>query len=113
MPVLPSALGTSRVTRTPRRDRAAMVLVACSASVAVVGRERSQAYRRRRGEDTPPTLRPRRWLSNGGLAGARASVYKRRAMPRAAVFSTNFLDYSQTFVHEEVTHHERYQVEVF
>jgi colanic acid/amylovoran biosynthesis glycosyltransferase len=34
-------------------------------------------------------------------------------MPRAAVFSTNFLDYSQTFVHEEVTHHERYAVEVF
>jgi glycosyltransferase involved in cell wall biosynthesis len=34
-------------------------------------------------------------------------------MPRAAVFSTNFLDYSQTFVHQEVTHHARYQVEVF
>ena len=34
-------------------------------------------------------------------------------MPRAAVFSTNFLDYSQTFVHQEVTHHQRYQVEVF
>jgi colanic acid/amylovoran biosynthesis glycosyltransferase len=34
-------------------------------------------------------------------------------MPRAAVFSTNFLDYSQTFVHEEVTHHQRYAVEVF
>jgi glycosyltransferase involved in cell wall biosynthesis len=34
-------------------------------------------------------------------------------MPRAALFSTNFLDYSQTFVHEEVTHHQRYQVEVF
>lgn len=34
-------------------------------------------------------------------------------MPRAAVFSTNFLDYSQTFVHQEVTHHRRYAVEVF
>ena len=34
-------------------------------------------------------------------------------MPRAAVFSTNFLDYSQTFVHDEVTHHQRYVVEVF
>lgn len=34
-------------------------------------------------------------------------------MPRAAVFSTNFLDYSQTFVHEEVTHHQRYRVDVF
>lgn len=34
-------------------------------------------------------------------------------MPRAAVFSTNFLEYSQTFVHQEVTHHTRYQVEVF
>jgi glycosyltransferase involved in cell wall biosynthesis len=34
-------------------------------------------------------------------------------MPRAAVFSTNFLDYSQTFVHQEVSHHARYQVEVF
>ncbi|HEX6243539.1 MAG TPA: glycosyltransferase [Polyangiales bacterium] len=34
-------------------------------------------------------------------------------MPRAAVFSSDFLDYSQTFVHQEVTHHTRYQVEVF
>jgi colanic acid/amylovoran biosynthesis glycosyltransferase len=34
-------------------------------------------------------------------------------MPKVAVFSTNFLDYSQTFVFEEVTHHERYEVEVF
>ena len=34
-------------------------------------------------------------------------------MPRAAVFSTNFLDYSQTFVHHEVSQHTRYQVEVF
>lgn len=34
-------------------------------------------------------------------------------MPRVAVFSTNFLDYSQTFVYEEITHHERYDVEVF
>jgi glycosyltransferase involved in cell wall biosynthesis len=31
----------------------------------------------------------------------------------AAVFSTNFLEYSQTFVHDEVTNHERYRVEVF
>jgi colanic acid/amylovoran biosynthesis glycosyltransferase len=36
-----------------------------------------------------------------------------RTMPRVAVFSTNFLEYSQTFVHEEVTHHTRYEVEVF
>jgi colanic acid/amylovoran biosynthesis glycosyltransferase len=34
-------------------------------------------------------------------------------MPRVALFSTNFVDYSQTFVHEEVTHHQRYEVEVF
>ena len=34
-------------------------------------------------------------------------------MRRVALFSTNFLEYSQTFVHEEVTHHERYAVEVF
>ena len=34
-------------------------------------------------------------------------------MPRVALFSTNFLEYSQTFVHEEVTHHRRYEVEVF
>ena len=27
--------------------------------------------------------------------------------------STNFLEYSQTFVHEEITHHERYEVDVF
>ncbi len=34
-------------------------------------------------------------------------------MPKVAVFSTNFLDYSQTFVYEEITHHTRYQVELF
>ncbi len=34
-------------------------------------------------------------------------------MRRVAVFSTNFLEYSQTFVHEEVTHHRRYVAEVF
>ena len=34
-------------------------------------------------------------------------------MRRVAVFSTNFLEYSQTFVHEEVTHHSRYVPEVF
>ena len=34
-------------------------------------------------------------------------------MPKVAVFSTNFLEYSQTFVYEEITHHQRYQVEVF
>jgi colanic acid/amylovoran biosynthesis glycosyltransferase len=34
-------------------------------------------------------------------------------MSRVALFSTNFLEYSQTFVHEEVTHHVRYEVEVF
>lgn len=30
-----------------------------------------------------------------------------------ALFSTNFLAYSQTFVYEEIRHHERYDVEVF
>lgn len=35
------------------------------------------------------------------------------SMRRVAVFSTNFLEYSQTFVHEEVTHHTRYVAEVF
>jgi colanic acid/amylovoran biosynthesis glycosyltransferase len=34
-------------------------------------------------------------------------------MRRVALFSTNFLEYSQTFVHEEITHHERYEVDVF
>jgi glycosyltransferase involved in cell wall biosynthesis len=34
-------------------------------------------------------------------------------MRRVALFSTNFLEYSQTFVHEEIIHHERYEVEVF
>jgi glycosyltransferase involved in cell wall biosynthesis len=34
-------------------------------------------------------------------------------MPNVAVFSTNFLEYSQTFVHEEITHHSRYEVDVF
>lgn len=32
---------------------------------------------------------------------------------RVALFSTNFLAYSQTFIYEEVRHHERYAVEVF
>jgi colanic acid/amylovoran biosynthesis glycosyltransferase len=34
-------------------------------------------------------------------------------MRRVALFSTNFLEYSQTFVHEEIIHHRRYEVEVF
>ena len=34
-------------------------------------------------------------------------------MPRVAVFSTRFCQYSQTFVYEEVSRHERYEVEVF
>jgi colanic acid/amylovoran biosynthesis glycosyltransferase len=34
-------------------------------------------------------------------------------MRRVALFSTNFLEYSQTFVHEEITRHERYAVDVF
>ncbi|MDB4977418.1 MAG: hypothetical protein JWN48_5759 [Myxococcaceae bacterium] len=34
-------------------------------------------------------------------------------MRRVALFSTNFLEYSQTFVHEEITRHERYSVDVF
>jgi len=34
-------------------------------------------------------------------------------MPRCAVFSSDFLPYSQTFVYEEVRHHSRYDVEVF
>lgn len=34
-------------------------------------------------------------------------------MRRAALFSTNFLEYSQTFVYEEITHHQRYAVEMF
>jgi len=34
-------------------------------------------------------------------------------MRPVALFSTNFLEYSQTFVHEEITHHERYEVDVF
>src|SRR5919202_177994 len=34
-------------------------------------------------------------------------------MRRVALFSTNFLEYSQTFVHEEITHHRDYTIEVF
>ena len=34
-------------------------------------------------------------------------------MRPVALFSTNFLEYSQTFVYEEITHHERYEVDVF
>jgi colanic acid/amylovoran biosynthesis glycosyltransferase len=54
-----------------------------------------------------------RKLSTAGLSSPCTRRYKTAAMPRAAVFSTNFLDYSQTFVHQEVSHHTRYQVEVF
>ncbi|MBU1068540.1 glycosyltransferase [Myxococcota bacterium] len=32
---------------------------------------------------------------------------------RAALFSTNFLPFSQAFVYEELTHHERWEMEVF
>jgi glycosyltransferase involved in cell wall biosynthesis len=35
------------------------------------------------------------------------------ARPAVALFNTNFLPYSQTFVYEEIRHHERYAVEVF
>lgn len=34
-------------------------------------------------------------------------------MPRVALFCTNFLPYSQAFVHEQIRQHQRYQVEVF
>jgi glycosyltransferase involved in cell wall biosynthesis len=34
-------------------------------------------------------------------------------MPRVALFCTNFLPYSQAFVHEQLRQHQRYQVEVF
>lgn len=34
-------------------------------------------------------------------------------MGRVALFSTNFLQWSQTFVHEELRHHVRYTAEVF
>lgn len=34
-------------------------------------------------------------------------------MRRVALFSTHFLEYSQTFVYDEITKHERYQVDVF
>lgn len=33
--------------------------------------------------------------------------------PLVALFSTNFLAYSQTFIYEEIRHHDRYTVEVF
>jgi colanic acid/amylovoran biosynthesis glycosyltransferase len=32
---------------------------------------------------------------------------------KVAVFSTNFLEYSQTFVHDEIRSHTRYRIEVF
>lgn len=34
-------------------------------------------------------------------------------MPKVALFSTNFLEYSQTFVYDEVRSHDRYEVHVF
>jgi colanic acid/amylovoran biosynthesis glycosyltransferase len=34
-------------------------------------------------------------------------------MPRAAVFTGQFLAYSQTFIYQELRHHSRYQAEVF
>ncbi|RMG96198.1 MAG: glycosyltransferase [Deltaproteobacteria bacterium] len=33
--------------------------------------------------------------------------------PKVALFSTNFLEYSQTFVYDELRHHERYDVDVY
>lgn len=35
------------------------------------------------------------------------------ARPRVALFSTDFLAYSQTFIFDELSHHERYDVDVF
>ena len=32
---------------------------------------------------------------------------------KVALFSTNFCPYSQTFIHDEVTHHERYTIDVY
>jgi glycosyltransferase involved in cell wall biosynthesis len=37
----------------------------------------------------------------------------RDASVTAAVFVTNFLSYSQTFIHDELVHHRRYRAEVF
>ncbi|MEZ4286827.1 MAG: glycosyltransferase [Polyangiales bacterium] len=34
-------------------------------------------------------------------------------LPRVAVFSTNYLEFSQTFVWEELIHHRRYAADVF
>ncbi len=34
-------------------------------------------------------------------------------MPKAALFSTHFLPYSQTFIYEELRHHQRWEMEVF
>jgi colanic acid/amylovoran biosynthesis glycosyltransferase len=45
---------------------------------------------------------------DAGPAGARRAV-----RPTVALFNTNFLPYSQTFVYEEIRHHTRYAVEVF
>jgi len=49
-------------------------------------------------------------LTNNYLASSIAAV---DAPPAVALFNTNFLPYSQTFVYEEIRRHERYAVEVF
>ncbi len=48
---------------------------------------------------------------NGTLA--RPADSERLTVPTVALFSTQFLEYSKTFIYEEIRHHIRYDVEVF
>jgi len=47
------------------------------------------------------------------VAGRSGAGYLRPVTDSVALFNTNFLPYSQTFVYEEIRHHVRYAVEVF
>ena len=50
---------------------------------------------------------------SGAARAPRPGAPSGEGAPRVAVFSTNFLPASQTFVHEQLRHHARYRPEVF
>jgi colanic acid/amylovoran biosynthesis glycosyltransferase len=49
----------------------------------------------------------------GVLSMPEAEPIYRRGLDRAAVFTRKYLPYSQTFIHDELRHHRRYEAEVF
>lgn len=76
--------------------------------------ERASPRRIRLGQDnltgtfSPSAAPPEPWLPP-----SLPTPHGMAARPTAALFSTTFLPYSQTFIHDEIRAHERYDVDVF